>query len=91
MKYIFPVIAIVALGLGILNALPNKVLGGQYNTNYAYFNGLTNTGDLVQTGDQTVSDDLAVSGSFCAVSGGVYYTLVPSTTPTMTTSTSSCL
>jgi hypothetical protein len=106
MKYLIPVIAVVALGLGVLNAIPTKILGGQYSTNHAYFSGITNQGTLTQTGavttvglntitgDQTVSDDLAVAGSMCFAQGGVYYTLVASTTamtPTLTSSTASCL
>jgi len=100
MKYIVPVIAVVALVLGIFSAVPNKMLGGQYSTNHAYFAGITNTGSLTQTGtlavtgDSTVSDDLAVSGSFCFVQSGVYYTLVASSTAltvSLTSSTASCL
>lgn len=62
MKYIFPVIAVVALVLGILGAVPNEMLGGQYSTNHAYFAGITNQGTLTQTGDLTLTGALTATG-----------------------------
>lgn len=58
MKYIFPVIAVVALVLGVLGAIPTKMLGGQYSTNHAYFSGVTNQGTLTQTGAVSVVGDI---------------------------------
>lgn len=100
MKYFFPLVAVVALVLSIFSVVPNKVLGGQYSTNHAYFAGVTNQGTLTQTGavtltgDASVSDDLAVAGSSCFLQSGVYYTLVASTTAmtaTLTSSTNPCI
>jgi len=54
-QYIFPAIAVVALLLGVLNALPTKMLGGQYNNNHTYFDGITNSGTLTQTGSAVFS------------------------------------
>lgn len=69
MKYILPIIAVVALGLSVFNALPNKIMGGQYSTNYSYFNGLTNSGETVLSGSVTQSGATTISGA-ATLSGG---------------------
>lgn len=63
MKYIVPIIAVVALGLSVLNALPSKMVGGQYSTNHAYFAGITNQGTLTQTGAVALTGDLTNTGA----------------------------
>lgn len=67
MKYIFPVIAVVALVLGVLGAIPTKMLGGQYSTNHAYFSGVTNQGTLTQTGAVTLTGALTATGAVSVV------------------------
>lgn len=96
MKYIFPALAVVALVLSVVAVMPKEVtnLGGQFSTNYAEFNGITNNSTLTQTGDVTAADDISVSGSLCVKASSVYYTFVPSTTAaafSYTSSTSACL
>lgn len=104
MKYIFPVIAVVALVLGIFSAVPNKMLGGQYSTNHAYFAGITNQGTLTQTGAVSIVGDVNADksnttttlalgntgvGKICLYNGSNYTVMeYAANTTTMTVATS---
>jgi len=57
------VLLVAVLGLSVYLVMPSKKLGGQYNTNYAYFNGLTNSGATVLSGTNTVSGDTTFTGA----------------------------
>jgi hypothetical protein len=82
MKYVFPVVAVVALVLGVINILPNDVLGGQYNTNYSVF------GAGLQAKGTSTMENLTVSGTFTPATLEGYVT---SSLSTLTVSGASAL
>lgn len=85
MKYVFPVIAVIALILGVISLVPSKMLGGQYNNNYTYFPEGANVGGTATLNDVAVNGTMTISGVATNTTDAVLETLSVTDTATLET------